>query len=254
MSAESKQPKPKSKKAAKVEKEQPKEAEYTPQEKHQRKEVRGPGPATGASYADGFQNKQKEVLFLRHKLQKGLLTRDQEPKPDEMKLMSDYVAKLEGFPDLEVSIIRATQINKVLKAILKLASIPKEDEFRFKTRSQDLLDKWNKLLAVDGPPAAVNGVNGKSSDEAGHKAEDTTGDEVNGATQNSKPKAEAPEAETAETTKPAEPPVQKEEEGSEDGKVSPAESRARVTVPQRPVLTLLLPQPAKAPEAVESTA
>jgi hypothetical protein len=114
------------------------------------------------------------VLFLRHKLQKGLLTRDQEPKEDEMKLMSDYITKLEGFPDLEVSIIRATKINKVLKAILKLDSIPKEDDFHFKPRSQALLDKWNKLLAVDGPvpmpgaePAtAVNGTQANGSDAA----------------------------------------------------------------------------------------
>lgn len=126
----------------------PKEPELSPEERHQRKE--------------------KEVLFLRHKLQKGLLTRDQEPKEDEMKLMSDYVTKLEGFKDLEVSIIRATKINKVLKGILKLANIPKEEDFHFKPRSQALLDEWNKLLAVeDGAPAttatvATNGVNGKS--------------------------------------------------------------------------------------------
>jgi hypothetical protein len=87
-----------------------------------------------------------------------------------MKLMSDYVTKLEAFPDLEVSIIRATKINKVLKAILKLENIPKEEEFKFKPRSQVLLDKWNKLLAGDGPevngtskgPAKANGVKEKS--------------------------------------------------------------------------------------------
>jgi len=84
-----------------------------------------------------------------------------------MKVMSEFLLKLEGFPDLEVSIIRATKINKVLKAILKLDNIPKEEEFQFKTRSQSLLDKWNKLLAVDAPPAtpaeATNGVNGSAA-------------------------------------------------------------------------------------------
>jgi len=130
----------------------PKEPELSPEEKHVRKE--------------------KEVLFLRHKLQKGLLSRDQVPKEEEMKSMSDFLAKLESLADLEVSVIKATKINKVLKAILKLdsASIPKEDEFQFKSRSQALLDKWNKLLAADAPaagesapaaaPAAANGVNG----------------------------------------------------------------------------------------------
>jgi hypothetical protein len=108
-------------------------------------------------------------LFLRHKLQKGLLTRDQEPKEEEMKQMSEFVSKLEGYADLEVAIIRATKINKVLKAILKLPTIPKEEEFQFKPRSQSLLDKWNKLLATEqvapattATPAAAATTNGVS--------------------------------------------------------------------------------------------
>lgn len=74
-----------------------------------------------------------------------------------MKQMSEFVSKLEGYADLEVAIIRATKINKVLKAILKLPTIPKEEEFQFKPRSQSLLDKWNKLLATEqvAPAAAA---------------------------------------------------------------------------------------------------
>jgi hypothetical protein len=113
------------------------------------------------------------------------LTRDQEPKEDEMRLMSDYITKLEGFPDLEVSIIRYTKINKVLKAILKLDSIPKEDEFKFKSRSQVLLDKWNKLLAVDGPGDGAEGVNGEAK---------TNGVKDKSATNGTESKEAAPEA------------------------------------------------------------
>lgn len=72
--------------------------------------------------------------------------------------MSEFVSKLEGYAELEVSIIRATKINKVLKAILKLPSIPKEEDFRFKPRSQSLLDKWNKLLASEQGTPAANGT------------------------------------------------------------------------------------------------
>lgn len=125
--------------------EPPKEPKMTPEERHARKE--------------------KEVLYLRHKLQRGLLTREQQPREDEMKSMSDYITVLENFADLEVSIIRATKINKVLKAILKLESVPREEEFQFKKRSQSLLDKWNKLLAGDASgllSASTNGVNGAS--------------------------------------------------------------------------------------------
>lgn len=118
------------------------------------------------SAEDRFERKKKEVLFLRHKLQKGLLTRDQQPKEEEMKMMSDYLTKLEGFPDLETEIIKLTKINKVLKAMLKLDNIPKEDEFKFKPRSQTLLTEWNKTLAADeaapasGGPEEANGLNG----------------------------------------------------------------------------------------------
>lgn len=147
----------------------PKEPEISPEEMHKRKEVRCLKAVCSYRHGNRKTNaitKQKEVLFLRHKLQKGLLTKDQGPKEDEMKIMSGYVAKLEDFPDLEVSIIRATKINKVLKAILKMDSIPKEDEFKFKPRSQVLLDKWTKLLAVDEAPAkeATNGVNGTAAE------------------------------------------------------------------------------------------
>lgn len=113
-----------------------------------------------------------------------------------MKLMSDYVTKLEGFPDLEVSIIRATKINKVLKGILKLNNIPKEEEFKFKPRSQVLLDKWNKLLSADGTPAGaeVNGTGKPAAKANGVK-------EKSEAAEPAKAKEEKKEEETKEVSK-----------------------------------------------------
>ena len=63
--------------------------------------------------------------------------------------MSGFLAKLETYLDLEGSIIRATKIHKVLKAMIRLTSIPKDEDFQFKTRAHDLLIKWNKILAED---------------------------------------------------------------------------------------------------------
>ena len=88
-----------------------------------------------------------------------------------MKQMSEFVTMLEHFAELEVSIIRSTKINKVLKAILKIETIPRESDFSFKQRSQALLDKWNKLMAGDAPaapaPSSTNGVNGASDKQHG---------------------------------------------------------------------------------------
>jgi hypothetical protein len=188
-------PKSKAKKAKEGDKksEAAKEVKMTPEERHARKE--------------------KEVLYLRHKLQRGLLTRDQQPQETEMKQMSDFIQMLENFADLEVSIIRATKINKVLKAILKLDSIPREDEFHFKNRSQALLDKWTKLLAGDGAPAAIsapNGVNGTTESTADDKAsgangvkEDAEETKTEAADADAEPKTEADAPESDEKDKSA---------------------------------------------------
>ncbi|KAM3089243.1 hypothetical protein ACMFMG_000848 [Clarireedia jacksonii] len=176
--------------------ETPPEPELTPEEKRFKKEAK--------------------ILFLRHKLQKGLLTKDQQPKEEEMKQMSEYVNKLEGYADLEVSIIRATKINKVLKAILKLNVIPKEEDFQFKSRSQSLLDKWNKLLASEpAPPASAEATaNGTSEEPKADNEESKAHIETeNGATENDGNKTEetSPVLETPLTALPKDEVVDNEE-------------------------------------------
>jgi alpha-beta hydrolase superfamily lysophospholipase len=88
--------------------------------------------------------------------------------------MATYIKKLEGYADLEVSIIRTTKINKVLKALIKLNTIPRDEEFQFRKRSVELLSQWNKILGAepaDGDGAgdkenATNGVHDEKSEEA----------------------------------------------------------------------------------------
>ncbi|RKF59072.1 putative pwwp domain-containing protein [Erysiphe neolycopersici] len=127
--------------------------------------------------------REKEILFLRHKLQKGLLAKDQEVKIEDMKLMSEFIEKLEAYNDLEATIIRQTKINKVLKAILKIPIIPLENEYKFKSRSQNLLDQWNKLQTVDSGNPALLHMNGITSEV---KSKPEEGDALK-----SKPKEEA---------------------------------------------------------------
>jgi hypothetical protein len=154
--------------------------------------------------------------------------------------MSEYIKILEKLNDLEVSIIRATKINKVLKAILKLDTIPKEEEFKFKPRSQALLDRWNKLM--DGESGATNGVNG--STETKKKSES------NGT------KTETPDAKESETAaadgkeeKPSAP--QEEAKAAEEPAKADAVSRTSIAQVDRRLTWI---QPAATSEAVEATA
>lgn len=142
-----------------------------------------------------------------------------------MQNMSDYLAKLEGFPDLEASIIRATKINKVLKAMLKISDIPKETEHNFKPRSQTLLDKWNKILAAEasaaGSATPANGVNGASEDAAAPKETKESTNGVNGDAEAAKETAKKEEAESKEET--VEPTKTEEKFASTPSSEKPAE-------------------------------
>ncbi|PTU23844.1 hypothetical protein P175DRAFT_0505630 [Aspergillus ochraceoroseus IBT 24754] len=95
------------------------------------------------------KKKEREVLFVRHRLQKGFISRDQPPKEEEMQTMSGFLTKLENIEDLEVSIIRSTKIHKVLRMIIKLPSIPRDEEFQFRKRALDILSKWKNVLDSD---------------------------------------------------------------------------------------------------------
>ena len=108
--------------------------------------------------------------------------------------MSDFLGELEGYPDLEGSIIRATKIHKVLKAMIKLPSIPLDEEYKFKTRSVDLLAKWNEILLNDNSagPSGDKDEEGKAED-AGAEAAPTT----NGASKTTEEQVDKVEADTA---------------------------------------------------------
>jgi len=100
--------------------------------------------------------REKAILYLRHRLQKGFVSRDQAPQETEMAGMADFFTQLEAYEDLEGEIIRNTKIHKVLKAIVKLASVPKDDEFNFKKRSSALLEVWNKRMEQSQKPSESN--------------------------------------------------------------------------------------------------
>lgn len=101
--------------------------------------------------------------------------------------MSDFLGELEAFPDLEGSIIRATKIHKVLRAMGKLPSIPLDEQFGFKTRSKDLLDKWNDVLSNDNTAVPSGGKHDEGKDD---EAAPTT----NGAAESTEEQARKPDA------------------------------------------------------------
>lgn len=178
-----------------------------------------------------------------------------------MPQMSSYVKKLENYGDLEVSIIKATKINKVLKALIKLNTIPKDEEFKFRERSMEMLKKWNKLLGNEPADAddkkdepATNGVH---KEEEKEPAATSTATETPAAETTSPAEVAEPVKEAAETTTPAaEPePVQAsiKVSKSEPEPVVPEAPKKAPEVPTEPAKAEVTVAPESAAGAAEAT-
>jgi hypothetical protein len=164
--------------------------------------------------------------------------------------MADFITKLESYQDLDPNIIRVTKIHKVLKGIMKLSSIPKEELYQFQFRSSNLLAKWSPMLkeAEAAEPSAAGkdaaGVNGVSKDdksetdkgehdstsEKGHEGTSAGGDartKQNGVTAGDKTSEdEKPAAEKVGDDSKTDESASKEKGGDKEitkGKPSPAE-------------------------------
>jgi hypothetical protein len=189
-----------------------------------------------------------QVLFLRHRLQKGFLSRDSAPQEEDMPTMSSYIKKLENYEDLEVSIIRETKINKVLKALVKLNSIPRDEEFNFRKRSIELLGKWNKILGAESVDVEPSNDKDSKSTPTTNGVHDDSGDA----------KKDEPEPPAENEAKPAEV-VEKVNETT-------ADESAKATVvaeiqddeePNQPAPSVEKAEPAvveKVPESAEAAA
>ncbi|KAG5437194.1 hypothetical protein PCANB_001172 [Pneumocystis canis] len=93
-----------------------------------------------------WEQKKQQVLFLRHKLQRIMLTTGKIPSEADMPIVSEQLEKLETFKGIDAAILRTTKIGKVLKRIVQLSDIPNNEEYSIKERSEKLLDFWKDLL------------------------------------------------------------------------------------------------------------
>ena len=153
-----------------------------------------------------------------------------------MSAMAEFFGQLEKYDNLEPSIIRTTKIHKVLKAIVKLASIPKDEELGFKKRSADLLEIWNKRMEGEGEAAAKPAAEEKAPETNGEAAasaapEETSESKVEEAAEKAdeiekkveeKPEEPAPEK-PEETTEPAAEEAKPAEEEPKAADAAPAE-------------------------------
>ncbi|KAL4981614.1 hypothetical protein BDW68DRAFT_183331 [Aspergillus falconensis] len=206
-------------------------------------------PEPKVNLEEAKKKREREVLFIRHRLQKGFISRDHPPKEEEMSQMSGYFTKLEKLNDLEVSIIRETKIHKVLRMIIKLPNIPRDEEFDFRKRALDILSKWKNVLDSDRATPSQekekeekpksNGVHkekegsaeapAKASESKSEKEDDTKLDTPDQDT----PMPDA-EEKTEETPAPAKDDAEKVEPAAAAGETAKSEKKETVMETEKP--------------------
>ncbi|CAG8978379.1 hypothetical protein HYALB_00010398 [Hymenoscyphus albidus] len=89
---------------------------------------------------------EKEVLSLRHEIQKGVLSPGQRPEIRDVERTSELLEKLESCSYLDTSVIKRTKIDKVLKVMSKLPDRASLDDLIIQKRATTLLKEWNMRL------------------------------------------------------------------------------------------------------------
>lgn len=152
--------------------------------------------------------------------------------------MSDYFTSLESYKDLEGNIVKKTKIHKVLKAIIRINHIPKDAELKFKQRSADLLDIWQKTLSADEEAQVDEGArdaataNGNRDEESNDDKVVATGNSPTGTT-NKTTKAKKAHAKAERNKEVSEAPVDDTVPGDDDAAADAADvsmSDAKVDV------------------------
>jgi len=60
--------------------------------------------------------------------------------------MHKTMQQVEEYEGITADILRNTKIGKVMRRIIALGDIPRDDEFKFKERAEKLCDKWTVSL------------------------------------------------------------------------------------------------------------
>ncbi|OAX41133.1 Tudor/PWWP/MBT [Rhizopogon vinicolor AM-OR11-026] len=115
----------------------------------------------------------KKVREWRHKLQKALLGNKGMPPAEEMPALDQLFTTIENYdhPNL-IQYLSFSKIGKVMRHIAALSTekVPRDDEFKFRTRAKSMVDKWHAILGASKGSEVEGAVNGASAD-AGVPAE-----------------------------------------------------------------------------------
>ncbi|UZJ53786.1 hypothetical protein CBS101457_003106 [Exobasidium rhododendri] len=128
----------------------------------------------------------KKVRGWRHSLQRGFLGKEGSINPNGLDELDKTMKQVEGYEGITADVLRVTKIGKVMRRVVQLPSIPRDEEFKFKERAETLCEKWAAVFsaAKGATSEEANPTNGSSqpkeeSKEEGKEEEDAVTNDVN---------------------------------------------------------------------------
>lgn len=95
-----------------------------------------------------FEELANRAVWFRSKLQRGLIQRRTDPTEAELSSISNVFKDLENFSDsINSDLLKVSKIHKVLKAITRVETLKRPDDYKFHDRSIDLILKWEPYIA-----------------------------------------------------------------------------------------------------------
>ena len=119
--------------------------------------LRKPQPLSTPDEGPAVEEREKQLLFARHKLQRWFLQSTSTPSELEVSAADELLTSLELRPDLEWDLMHETKIYKALKKVGDLSSVPGEQGDALRRRCVALLDVWERQKRLDsGTPSTTD--------------------------------------------------------------------------------------------------
>jgi hypothetical protein len=121
------------------------------------RDIRKPQPLSTPDEEPAVAEREKQLLFARHKLQRWFLQKTSAPSDLEVSAADKLLTSLELRPDLEWVLMHETKIYKALKKVGDLSPIPGERGDALRRRCAALFDVWERQKRLDsGTPSTTD--------------------------------------------------------------------------------------------------
>ena len=121
------------------------------------RDLRKPQPLSTPDEGSAVEEREKQLLFARYKLQRWFLQETSDPSKLTVSTADELLTSLELRPDLEWGLMRETKIHKALKKVRDLSSIPGKGGDALRRRCAELFGVWERRTRFDsGTPSRTD--------------------------------------------------------------------------------------------------